>query len=61
MIVTVKWGVGLRQRILIEHSLVGFNHLFNVMLRRDAKVVAIAHFYKKSYQDGNQLAQYLSI
>jgi hypothetical protein len=41
MIVTVKQGVGLRQRILIEHSLVGFNHLFNVMLRGNAKVLAI--------------------
>jgi hypothetical protein len=41
MVITVKWGVGLRQRILIEHSLVGFNHIFNVMLRGDAKVVAI--------------------
>jgi hypothetical protein len=30
MVVTVKWGVALRQRILIEHLLVGFNHLFNV-------------------------------
>jgi hypothetical protein len=41
LVVTVKWGVGLRQRILIEHSLVGFNHLFHVMLRGDAKVIAI--------------------
>jgi hypothetical protein len=41
MIVTVKWGVGFRRRILIEHLLVGFNHLFNVTLRRDAKVIAI--------------------
>jgi hypothetical protein len=41
MVVTVKWGVGLRWRILIEHLLVGFNHLFNVTLRGDAKVVAI--------------------
>jgi hypothetical protein len=41
MVITVKWGVGLRWRILIEHSLVGFNHLFNVTLRGDAKVVAI--------------------
>jgi hypothetical protein len=41
MVITVKWGVGLRWSILIEHSLVGFNHLFNVTLRRDAKVVAI--------------------
>jgi hypothetical protein len=41
MVVTVKWGVGLRWRVLIEHSLVRFNHLFNVTLRGDAKVVAI--------------------
>jgi hypothetical protein len=41
MVVTVKWGVGLRWRILIEHLLLGFNHLFYVMLRGDAEVVAI--------------------
>jgi hypothetical protein len=41
MIITVKQGVGRTQRILIEHSLVGFNHLFNVMLRGDAKVLVI--------------------
>jgi hypothetical protein len=41
MVITVKWGVGLRRKILIEHLLVGFNHLFNVTLRGDAKVVAI--------------------
>jgi hypothetical protein len=41
MVITVKWGVGLRWRIPIEHSLVGFNHLFNVTLRGDAKVIAI--------------------
>jgi hypothetical protein len=41
MVITVKQGVGLRQRILSEHLLVGFNHLFNVRLRGDAKVVAI--------------------
>ncbi len=41
MVITVKQGVGLRWRILIEHLLVGFKHLFNVMLRGDAKVVAI--------------------
>jgi hypothetical protein len=40
MVVMVKWGVGIRWRILIEHSLVGFNHLFNVTLKGDAKVVA---------------------
>jgi hypothetical protein len=27
MIITVKRGVGLRWRLLIEHLLVGFNHL----------------------------------
>jgi hypothetical protein len=41
MVITVKRGVGLRWRVLIEHLLVGFNHLFNVMLWGDAKVIAV--------------------
>jgi hypothetical protein len=41
MVITVKQGVGLRWRVLIEHSCVGFNHLFNVMLGGDAKVIVV--------------------